>query len=66
MKKLFVIQKYVVASSIVEALKLERKIKPDECWLDEDFKKACKPEITKGGKGMGFNSSSKKKKNEEP
>lgn len=47
MKKLFVIQKYVVASSIQEALKIERKVRPDEVWLDEDFKKAHKPALTK-------------------
>ena len=43
MKKLFIIQKYVVASSIKEALKIEKNTKPDECWLDDEWKRAHKP-----------------------
>lgn len=43
MKKLFIVQKYIVASSIQEALKIERQTRPDECWLDDDWKKAHKP-----------------------
>ncbi len=53
MKKLFVIQKFIVASSILEALKIEKKVKPDECWLDEDWKKAHKPKIAEQ-KQIGF------------
>ena len=45
MKKLFVIQKYIVASSIKEAIKIDKLIMPDEIWLDEDWKKANKPKI---------------------
>lgn len=45
MKKLFIIQKYIVATSIKEALKIEKHTKPEEIWLDEDWKKAHKPEI---------------------
>jgi hypothetical protein len=51
MKKLYVIQKYIVASSIVEALKLEKHTRPEEIWLDEDWKKAHKPAM---GKSIGF------------
>jgi len=54
MKKLFVIQKYILASSITEALKIENKVKPDEIWLDDDWKRANKPHIEKGL--IGFNS----------
>lgn len=39
MKKLFVVQKYVMAESVEEALKLEKKIKPTDVFLDVDFKK---------------------------
>ncbi len=54
MKKLFVIQKYVIATSIEEAMVLERKIVADECWLDDEWKKANKPVIEKGK--LGFKS----------
>lgn len=57
MKKLFIIQKYIVARSIQEAIKLEKNIKPDECWLDDDWKKAHKPEMGNGG--IGFNPKNK-------
>lgn len=53
MKKLFVIQKYVVANTISEALKIEKHTRPDECWLDDDWKKAHKPEIG-GSRSLGF------------
>lgn len=52
MKKLYIVQKYIVASSIQECLKIERHTKPEECWLDEDWKKAHKPEM--GKKKVGF------------
>lgn len=52
MKKLYIIQKYVVASTIQEALKIELKIPADEIWLDEDWKKAHKPEL--GNTKLGF------------
>lgn len=45
MKKLFIIQKFIVASSINEALKIEKNTRPDECWLDDDWKKAHKPKL---------------------
>lgn len=54
MKKLFVVQKYIVARTISEALKIEKHTKPDECWLDDDWKKAHKPEM--GNKSLGFTS----------
>lgn len=52
MKKLYIIQKYIVATSITEALKIEKEVKPEEIWLDEDWKKAHKPEM--GGPKTGF------------
>ena len=39
MDKIFVVRKYVVAKNAQDALSKERKVKPDECWLDEDWKK---------------------------
>lgn len=52
MKKLYIIQKYVVARSIQEALRIEGKQLADEIWLDEDWKKAHKPDM--GEKKTGF------------
>lgn len=44
MKKLFIVKKYVWASSAQEALKKEKKIHADDCWIDEEWKKnECQP-----------------------
>lgn len=40
MKKLYIVQKYVVAGSIKEALKLEQKMQPDDCFLEAAWKMA--------------------------
>ena len=40
MKKLFVIQKYVWADDIPDALKKEKRTPVDDCYIDNDFKKA--------------------------
>ncbi len=39
MKKLFVIKKYVWATSAIDALRKEKKIKPDDCWIDSEWQK---------------------------
>lgn len=38
-KKRYIIRKYVMAKSAEEALKKERKMIPDDVWIDEDWKK---------------------------
>jgi hypothetical protein len=38
-KKLFVVRKYIFARSAAEALRLERSLKPDDVWLDDDWKR---------------------------
>jgi len=53
MKKLFIIQKYIVATSVMHALKIEKNSEVNEIWLDEDWKRAHKPEC-KNTK-VGFN-----------
>lgn len=53
MKKLFIIQKYIVATSVIHALKIEKNSEVNEIWLDEDWKRAHKPEC-KNTK-VGFN-----------
>lgn len=39
MKKLFIIQKLVMAESIDEALRIERKTAPLSVFIDDEFKK---------------------------
>ena len=38
-QKLFVIKKYVWATSAKAAILKDKKTPPDECWVDEDWKK---------------------------
>ena len=38
-KKRYIVKKYIMAKSAHEALKLERKARPDDVWVDEDSKK---------------------------
>lgn len=38
--KLYVVRKYVFAHSIEEAMQMEKHVAPDDCWLDDDWKKA--------------------------
>lgn len=40
--KLFIVKKYIMAHSAQEALKKERKTRPDDVWVDEDFRKEQK------------------------
>lgn len=40
LKKLFVIRKYVMATSVAQAVRLEKKQDADDCWLDDDWKKS--------------------------
>ena len=38
-EKRYIVRKYIMATSIQQALKKEKRSKPDDCWVDEDFKK---------------------------
>jgi len=38
-KKLFVVKKFIYARSAAEAIRVERKMKPDEVWIDDDWRK---------------------------
>lgn len=49
--KMFIVRKYVLAESIGEVLRKERRIKPDDVWLDDEWKKN-NPEVQ--GQEMGF------------
>ncbi len=45
MQKMFIVKKYIMASSAHEALKKERKVRPDDIWVDEDFRKENKYDL---------------------
>lgn len=38
MNKLFVVKKYVMAASVKDALKKEKELPVDECWVDVEWK----------------------------
>lgn len=35
MKKVYIVRKYIVAESVAEALRKEKKTKVDDCWAEE-------------------------------
>lgn len=39
MKKLFIVQKFVLAESAEKAIKIEKNFAPTSVFMDEDFKK---------------------------
>jgi hypothetical protein len=57
-KKLFVIRKYVMAKDVIQAIRIERHQKPDDVWLDDDWKKANAEEPTAT---IGFKTNAKGK-----
>lgn len=52
-QKLFVIKKYVLAENAMEALKKEKKLAPDDCWVDEDWRRK-QEDITNFQSAIGF------------
>jgi len=38
-EKRYVVRKYIMAHSAQEALRKERRVRPDDCWIDDDWKK---------------------------
>lgn len=36
-EKRFIIKKYIMATSTQQALRKERKVRPDDVWVDEDW-----------------------------
>ena len=38
-KKVFIIRKYIKASSAKEALRIEKRFEADDCWVDEEHHK---------------------------
>ncbi len=54
-EKLYIVKKYIMASSAQSALRKERKIEADECWVDEDYKKNMARDLPSA---IGFNQES--------
>ena len=50
--KRYIVRKYVLAKSAEEAIKKEYKYRPDDCWLDEDWKKSQEKQLESA---IGFN-----------
>lgn len=42
---MFIVKKYIMATSAHEALKKERKARPDDVWVDENFRKENKYQL---------------------
>lgn len=53
-KQQYIIRKYVMASSAIEAIKLEAKAPVSDVWLDDDWKKA---QYEDKAPAIGFSSS---------
>ena len=53
-KKRYIIRKYIIATSIGDALKLDRSTQADECWVDPEWLKLQDDQIK--GK-IGFSDS---------
>jgi hypothetical protein len=51
MKKLYVVRKYVMASSVADAVRIEKRHAADDCWLDDDWKKS---QPNAGANAMGI------------
>jgi len=50
--KLFVIKKYVKALSAADAIRKEKTIAVDDCWVDDDWRKLNKDNLADA---IGFN-----------
>ncbi len=45
-QKRYIIRKYIMAKSVSEALKKERRTRPDDCWVDDEWKKENPNQLT--------------------
>ena len=55
MRKIYVVRKYVVATSVEDALKKEKDTKVDDCWLEEQTQKAWLDDRAGVIRNAGFN-----------
>lgn len=61
MKKVYIVRKYVVAKSVQEALKKEKKQAPDDCYIDQKSLDNFVDNLTKPiDPPMGFKGKTKK------
>ncbi len=51
-EKRYIVKKYIMATSAQQALRKERKVRPDDVWIDEDWKKDNQTELVSA---IGFN-----------
>ena len=47
MQKRYIVRKYVMANSVVDAAKKEKLFKPDEIWIDEAWRNVYDEELKK-------------------
>lgn len=38
-QKLYIVRKYIMATSVKDAIRKDKKEPVDDCWLDDDYKK---------------------------
>lgn len=50
--KRYIVRKYIMAKSAKDALRIEKKTKPDDVWVDEDWKKENPNQLQSA---IGFN-----------
>lgn len=53
-KKLFVIKKYIYAKDVTEAIRIDKTRKPDDIWIDEEWKKMNTEHEFKSNNPVGF------------
>ena len=53
MQKRYIIRKYIIATSVIDALKKEKKIAADDIWVDDEWKSSNND--TLGKLKVGFN-----------
>lgn len=54
-QRLYVIKKYVMADSVAQAIRKEKTIKVDACWVDDDWLKNQKDMAGNSMPVRGFN-----------
>lgn len=64
MLKQYIIREYVIANNVQEALRKEKNVKPDEAWIDSDWKEH--KEIAVGYKNMAKEEKYHKKEVKKP
>lgn len=53
-KNIYIIRKYVLASSITEAIKKDKTTQPHDCWLEENAQKRIIDDMSEKKEFLGF------------